>query len=247
MTLHYCQTLLDWADALMRRRRSPEAFQQARLLFDTAARILGPRPRDRTAPGAGSAADRRLLRPASRPEPRLMGLYDLVADRLELIRWSLDAAAAQRPRGRDMPYFGDSRCRRLASAEAAPSEDDWCHPPSPYRFMFLIQKAIELAGQVRELGAALLAAYEKGDAEYLASMRAEQEREMLALLAIRQDQWRDADWQVQALQQTKDINQTNLLYYTDLYQNGLHQRRDPEPGPDHERPADPHRRQRGRS
>ena len=45
---------------------------------------------------------------------------------------------------------------------------------------------------------------------------------MLTLgIAIRQDQWRDADWQVQALQQTKDVNQTNLLYYTNLYQNGL--------------------------
>ena len=99
---------------------------------------------------------------------------------------------------------------------------DWCERPSPYRFLSLIQKAIELAGRVRELGAALLSAYEKGDAEYLASLRAEQEREMLALgIAIRQDQWRDADWQVQALQQTKDVNQANLLYYTGLYQNGL--------------------------
>src|SRR5208282_6778041 len=92
----------------------------------------------------------------------------------------------------------------------------------PYRFTFLIQKATEFAGRVRELGAALLGAYEKGDAEYLASLRAGQERELLALgLSIRQDQWRDADWQVQALQQTKDVSQTNLLYYTNLYQNDL--------------------------
>ena len=85
-----------------------------------------------------------------------------------------------------------------------------------------IQKAIELAGRVRELGAALLSAYEKGDAEYLASIRAEQEREMQALgIAIRQDQWRDADWQVQALQQTKDLSQADLIYYANLYQNGL--------------------------
>ena len=40
-------------------------------------------------------------------------------------------------------------------------------------------------------------------------------------IAIRQDQWRDADWQVQALQQTKDTNQAHLLYYTGLFQNGL--------------------------
>jgi len=48
------------------------------------------------------------------------------------------------------------------------------------------------------------------------------EKDLLELsLSVRQDQWRDADWQVQALQQTKEVNQTNLLYYTNLYQNDL--------------------------
>jgi hypothetical protein len=97
-----------------------------------------------------------------------------------------------------------------------------CCRPSPYRFTFQIQKAIEIAGRVRELEAALLSAYEKGDAETLASIRAGQERELQALgLTIRQDQWRDADWQVQALQQTKDVNQAHLIHYNGLYQNGL--------------------------
>jgi len=43
-----------------------------------------------------------------------------------------------------------------------------------------VQKALELAGEVRVLGAELLAAYEKGDAEYLASLRATHERQILA-------------------------------------------------------------------
>src|SRR5205807_1178877 len=100
----------------------------------------------------------------------------------------------------DIAYFGDSMLREgWRSAMTCADEMEWCHRASPYRFVFLIQKATELAGKVRELGASLLAAYEKGDAEYLASMRAGQERELLALgLTIRQDQWRDADWQVQA-------------------------------------------------
>ena len=95
--------------------------------------------------------------------------------------------------------------------------------PSPYRFLFQIQKAIELAGKVRELGGALLSAFEKGDAEYLAAIhaRAGTRAARPSASPIRQDQWRDADWQVQALQQTKDVNQTNLLYYTNLYQAGL--------------------------
>src|SRR3984885_12605157 len=123
----------------------------------------------------------------------------------------------------DRARFGENPLREgWRTAATCADEREWCHHPSPYRFTFLIQKATELAGRVRELGAALLAAYEKGDAEYLASLRAGQERELLALgLSIRQDQWRDADWQVQALQQTKDVSQTNLIYYTGLYQNGL--------------------------
>ena len=75
---------------------------------------------------------------------------------------------------------------------------------------------------VREFGGALLAAFEKGDAEYLASLRAGHERELLNLTrAIRQDQWRDADWQRQALQKTKEVAQTNRRYYATLIQNGL--------------------------
>ncbi len=95
-------------------------------------------------------------------------------------------------------------------------------PYSPYRFQFLVQKALELANDVRGLGAALLAAYEKGDAEHLASLRATHESQLMNLaLEIRQDQWREADWQVQSLQKTKEIAQTRKRYYEILIQNGL--------------------------
>ena len=68
--------------------------------------------------------------------------------------------------------------------------------------------------------AALLAAYEKGDAEYLASLRATQEHQLQELtLQIRKDQWRDADWQVQALQQARLSAQNQLAYYTMLVQS----------------------------
>ncbi|HLG63771.1 MAG TPA: hypothetical protein VKY19_17655 [Ktedonosporobacter sp.] len=94
--------------------------------------------------------------------------------------------------------------------------------PSPYRFMFLIQKAQENANQAREFGAALLTAFEKGNAEYLASLRSLHERQLLDLaLDVRQYQWREADWQVQALQKTLEETQARLNYYTGLIQNGL--------------------------
>jgi hypothetical protein len=224
VTLRYCQTLLDWGDALMR-RRSAEAFQQARLLYDTVARITGVRPKTVMLAEPATTPAVSAFVPAYAPlNPQLLDLYDLSADRRELIHRCLDARRLRNGEpGRDMPYFGNSQPEdwQRTAAETCAEDEEWCGRPSPYRFLSQIQKATELAGRVRELGAALLAAYEKGDAEYLASIRAEQEREMLALgVTIRQDQWRDADWQVQALQQTKDVNQTNLLYYANLYQVG---------------------------
>jgi Tc toxin complex TcA C-terminal TcB-binding domain len=207
VVMDYCRTLVEWGDALMRRGRSPEAAAQARVLYDTAERITGPRPRTIMAPERGVPVRVAAFVPASAPlNPRLMELYDLVADRRELVRQSVSAERLPNGRlGRDMPYFDQPGAQ-----------------PNPYRFQSQIRHAIELAGRVRELGTALLSAYEKRDAEYLASMRAEQERELNALaIAIGQDQWRDADWQVQALQQTKDVSQANLLYYAALYNTGL--------------------------
>jgi hypothetical protein len=226
VVLHYCQTLMEWGDALMRRRRSPEAFQQARLIYDTVARITGCTPQTILLPEPVSPPSVTAFTAANPPlNPRLMDLYSLVGDRLGLIRTCYDARRLRNGRPDcDMPYWGDDPLRdgwRMVP-ETCADETDWCHRSSPYRFVFQIQKAHEIVGRVRELGAALLAAYEKGDVEALASIRAGQERDMLTLgISIRQDQWRGADWEVQALQQTKDVNQTNLLYYTNLYQNDL--------------------------
>ena len=224
--LHYCETLLDWGDALMRRRRSPEAFQQARLIYGTVARITGERPKTAAAKEPMTTPSVAEFVSSYAPlNPRLMDLYDKTADRIALIRTCQDARRIRNGElGQDMAYFGDSPSVdgwRTAPQPCA-DEQEWCARPSPYRFAFQIQKAIELAGKLRELDSALLSAYERGDGEYLASVQARQGREMLVLgLAIRQDQWRDADWQVQALQQTKDVSQTNLLYYANLYQAGL--------------------------
>jgi hypothetical protein len=122
-----------------------------------------------------------------------------------------------------MRYWGNNQLRNgWQTAQVCLDEEDECCPPNPYRFMFLIQKAQEIANEVRGLGAALLAAFEKGDAEYLASLRATHERQLLDLaLQIKQNQWREADWQVQALQKTKEETQAKLAYYTNLIQNGL--------------------------
>lgn len=233
--LHYLETLLQWGDAVMR-RNSPEAFQQARLIFDTAEKIMGLRPHSVkeviSHSDAGVVLNFNTLSPAL--NPRLMMLYDQVADRLALIHACLNIRRIHigRP-NKDMPYWGRSLvpkgkqtssqvCHSWQAMERICPDEDWCCIHSPYRFSFLIQKAQEIANEVRGLGAALLAAYEKGDAEYLSSLRAGHELQLLDLaLVIRQHQWRDADWQVQALQETKEGAQTRRRYYYRLIENGL--------------------------
>jgi hypothetical protein len=224
--MHYLDTLLQWGDALVRKNR-PEAFQQARLIFGTAAKILGAAPitvlsKDETLEPSTVAN----FKPDCAPiNPRLMCLYTSVNDRLSLIHNCLNARRLKNGRANlDMPYFGNSEIRDCwkITNDVCADESDWCAPQSSYRFMVLLQKAQELAGAVSALGGALLSAYEKGDAEYLSTMRAGQELQLLNLTKeVRQNQWREADWQVQSLHKTKEIAITRRIYNANLIANGL--------------------------
>lgn len=226
VTLHYLETLWQWVDALIQ-RNSPEAFQQARLICDTGMRILGTQPHtifeeDTQQPPQKLADFIPHLAPLN---PRLLGLYEHVSDRLTLIHTCLNGRRLHKGQtNQGMPYWGNSSTRSGWQTTVEPCLDEaaQCCPSSPYRFLFLIQKAQELANEVRGMGAALLAAFEKGDAEYLTAMRTTHERQLLNLtLEVRQNQWREADWQVQALQKTKESTQARRQYYDTLIRNGL--------------------------
>ena len=227
--LHYLETLVQWGDALMR-KNTPEAFQQARLAFDTAAKILGLTPitvlnQDEQDDQTEAPSVTELETECAPLNTRLMWLYTSVNDRLSLIHACLNARRLKNGQPNvDMPYFGNSKIRDCwkITTEFCIDEYDWCLTQSPYRFLVLVQKAKEVADDVRGLGAALLAAYEKGDAEYLVSLRTMHERQLLNLmLEVRQSQWREADWQIQALEKSKQIAQTRLLYYNNLIANEL--------------------------
>jgi hypothetical protein len=227
--LHYLETMLQWGDALMR-CHTPEAFQQSRVIFDTLAMVLGPHPHAVTATPPPTPQTVSSFTPLFAPlNPRLLALYRQTQERLGLIRHCLNAYRRRNGRSNlDMPYWGAQACCGCEAPEFCQDgclwgcPDDCCHTQCPYRFTFLVQKAQELANQVRDFGAALLAAFEKGDAEYLASLRAGHERELLNLqLSIRKDQWRDADWQRQALIKSKEAAQNNRRYFATLIANGL--------------------------
>jgi hypothetical protein len=224
--LLFVETLLNWVDALQR-KNTPEAFQRARLLVDTACKILGDTPKTVHATSQNDSPVSVLrMKPACAPlNPRLMCLYTKTRDRQELIHSCMNAQRLTNGIANvDMPYFGNDgirECWKLGK-DVCMQEMFWCKPDNPYRFLVLIQKALELANEVKSLGSQLLAAYEKGDAEFLSQLRVLHERQLNELtLKIRQNQWREADWGVQSLQKSKEMSLTNLQYYRNLIASGL--------------------------
>lgn len=228
--LAYLETLLRWGEDTLA-RNSAEAGQRAAIVFDTVQRVLGTRPRvveaqDDT--GDPQHVATFVARPAPL-NPRLISLYDRAADRLALVRHAENGRRLRRQTQLGDRSFWDDDPLVNGWREATDlcefdcGADAECPSCSgPYRFTYLIQQAIDLTAEVRGLGAQLLAAYEKGDAEALAALRSAHERQLLELnLSTRELQWREADWQVQALGKSKEGALTRLRYYQQLIQGGL--------------------------
>ena len=229
---HYLETLVEWSNAL-KRQNSRESAQQTRVVLDTAAMILGPCPKvvvNQELPNKQTVAT---FVPLSPPlNPRLMELYCRVRDGLALVHHCLNSARLHdstkecRP-----PYWGqdtctcgtlDHHCGCESPNEPYCDESEWCRPHSPYRFVFLVQRAQEAVAKVHELATAQLSAFDRGDSEYIASMRARHETQLADMtIKVRQEQWREADWQVKALGKTKEVSQTNRRYYKALVDAGL--------------------------
>jgi hypothetical protein len=238
--LAYLETLLQWGDAALC-PGSPESNQRAGVIFETLERILGRRPctvltrdEDGTVPPGTTPAPAQTVagfEPAAAAlNPRLLSLYDRAADRLALVHCDSGGRRLRnRAQRHDAAFWGEDPTRDgWLEPEASCCGDGYCDEPecrccrSPYRFVNVLQKALELTNEVRSLSSALLAAYEKGDAEALAALRAGHERQIAELtLAMRQYAWREADWQVQGLSLAKQNAQAKLRYYVGLLAAGL--------------------------
>jgi hypothetical protein len=88
----------------------------------------------------------------------------------------------------------------------------------------MLQKALELCSEVRSLGAALLAALEKQDAEALALLRAGHETQLLeAIRQAREWQVDEADQARQALERAQEAVLARQDYYVGLLAAGLNE------------------------
>src|SRR5262249_24384463 len=115
---------------------------------------------------------------------KLLAYWDTVADRLLKIRHCMTITGV----ARQLPMFETPIDPALLVQATAMGVDltsalqDSNAAPSPYRFSYLHQKALELCAELKSLGSTLLATLEKRDAEELACLRAQHETSLLKLV-----------------------------------------------------------------
>ena len=229
VALEYLETLLLWSEGLLC-RNSLEADQQALTLLTVADRVLGPRPKEVDAADLTGGTMTVATFQASSPalNPRLVGLYDAVAHRLAAIRSSVNRRGL--PGGaldKDRAIWGSHR--RFDVEDHHGGLSDECGTSScvysccqPYRFSAILPKANEWVAITKSTGAALLSAFERADSEALSSLRTAQERQVTELgLDVSKNQYRAADWDVQALDKQMAGAVARLQYYQRLIQDGL--------------------------
>ena len=158
------------------------------------------------------------------PNEQLLGYWDTVADRLYKIRHCMNIQGQVEQLALFAPPINPAL---LIAAEAAGVDlssvlSDINASTPYYRFSFILQKAVELCGEVRSLGGALLSALEKKDAEGLSLLRANQELAVLnAILQVKQTQVQEANANVQALQASLAVVTARQTYYNKLINTGL--------------------------
>jgi hypothetical protein len=147
----------------------------------------------------------------------LLKYWDTVADRLFKIRHSLNIEGVFR----SLPLFEPPIDPALLVRAAASGMDlnslldDLAAPPSQYRFAFMLQKANELANEVKGLGASLLSALEKRDAEALSLLRSGHEQHLLnAVLQVRERQVEEAKEMLAGTQKSLEAAKLRFGYYS---------------------------------
>ena len=161
------------------------------------------------------------------PNRKLLGYWDTVDDRLFKLRNCLNIEGVFR----ELPLFQPPINPALIAAALAQGVDlgsaiAGIHAPVPhYRFTFMLQVAKDLAAEVRALGAALLSALERKDAEALATLQARQQTTLLrAVEAVREQQIAEAAESRQAAEAAEAAAITRLNYYSDRERMNLEEK-----------------------
>jgi len=153
------------------------------------------------------------------PNAQLLAYWDTVSQRLDNIRNSRNLQGVVQP----LPLYAPPiNPLLLVEAQASGGGLSGALPNAPiYRFTTYLQKAIELANEVRAYGSLILASLEKQDAETLSALRANQELDIqMRMLDVKTAQVTEAQDQITALTKQRDVvNVRYEFYHTVAYTN----------------------------
>lgn len=151
--------------------------------------------------------------------PKLLEYYDRVEDRLFKLRNCMNIDGVVRHLPLFEPAIDPSMLVRAAAAGVDVSAvlADLNAPLPFYRFNVMAQKATELCSEVKSLGAALLSAIEKGDAETMALMRSTHELQMLqSVRMVKELQLYEAKANIDAIGVSLESAQKRFTHYVGL-------------------------------
>ena len=150
---------------------------------------------------------------------KLLGYWDTVEDRLFKIRHCMNIEGVVR----QLPLFEPPIDPALLVRATALGVDlnsalnDLYAPTPYYRFSYMLQKALELCADLKSLGAAVLSALEKKDAEELATIRARHETNILNLVKqVKKQQLSEATAAKEGLEKARAVTCKRLAHYQDL-------------------------------
>ncbi len=158
------------------------------------------------------------------PNDQLLAFWDTVAGRLYNIRHCLNLQGKFAPLALFAPPIDPGLLVRAAAAglDIGSILSDLNSPLPNYRFSVMVQKTVELCNEVKSLGAAMLQAMEKKDAEDMALLRSKNGITVLkAVLGVKKQQVEEAGHNLEALQQQQALVQTKIDYYQGLISSGL--------------------------
>jgi hypothetical protein len=150
---------------------------------------------------------------------KLLGYWDTVGDRLFKIRHCMNIEGIFRQLALFDPPIDPAMLVKAAAAgiDIGSIVNGLNQPVSPVRAILFIQKAMELCGEVRNLGGALLSAIEKGEGERLALLRQSHE---IKIQQMQQDmrflQWKQAEESTKSLLTSRATALERLHYYQRL-------------------------------
>lgn len=175
------------------------------------------------APGSGDNARLATLRSLGKAlyfgvprNDKLLGYWDTVADRLFKIRNSLNIQGIFRQLALFEPPIDPALLARAAAAglDVAAIVNGLNQPLPLVRFAFLVQKATEIAQEVKSLGNSMLAAMEKEDGEAMALLRAKHERAVMEMVEhVKYGQLQEAKKAKEGVLQSLEIAVQRYSFY----------------------------------